>query len=302
MREKMPETHHLPFLLRALRTVVATAPLALTAQAPAPDQGPDLATLASRVGTAHRPSGPVDDVTQFRCSLQLHLLDPRAEQKGLVDLSVQFMLWQREGRKKIRPLIRYEFSESEQPIVRGCDENGPWQLVRGEPRDLTGAELVQDLENFTKHTNLARQLIRFLAPDDVLRSLAQPTDVTETEILTNSRQPPVACWTVAGTLDSFPLLQHAGEDSPVHLRVYVDRATARLVAADACPLIGGEPDESRSERILLGDQHERDGVLVPRRLTHLFRDAEGNLRPHSTAALTTLILRPSLTVVDFKRH
>jgi hypothetical protein len=53
--------------------------------------------------------------------------------------------------------------------------------------------------------------------------------------------------------------------------------------------------------MLLLDLHERDGVLVPRELKHLFRNETGKLRLKTRAVLNNLSLRPKLDVDDFDR-
>jgi hypothetical protein len=284
-----------------MRTTPHLLPLLLSALATAQAAPTDLEVLARRVETAHRPDGPVPPITAFRCTLELHLLDAAAEQGGQVDLAVQFLLWQREAATRVRPLIRYEVRQAGSPIVRGRDRNGPWQLFQGEPRDLTGSEFVQDLRACDQHTNLARQLLRCLSPGEVLRSLERPTAVTTAELALD-RRTRLACETVTGTLPAFPLLQRGGEEGPARLAVWVDRTTGRLTAIDAWPVAAdGSVDENKAERVVLDLLHERDGLLVPRELRHLFRDEAGQFRLHSRAVLTTLALRPELRAEDFDR-
>ncbi|MBL8752793.1 MAG: hypothetical protein JNK15_05785, partial [Planctomycetes bacterium] len=71
-------------LLLALATAAAQAPTA--AATPAADE---LAALAAKVETAHRPRGPVARVGELTASFAVHLLDPTAEQRGQVDLDVK---------------------------------------------------------------------------------------------------------------------------------------------------------------------------------------------------------------------
>lgn len=274
----------------------APAPAA-AATAQAPD---DLAALTRRIEAAHRPHGPVPPVTSFRCNLQLEVLDRNAEHRAPVDLSVEFMLWRRDDGAKQRPLIRYEIPGAEPPIVRGRDVLGPWQMFQGEPRDLTGSEFAQDLEQCTQHTNLARQLLRFLSPAEVLQALERPSGVSTAELRIDRR--PVECTTVSGDLPAFPLLQNAGEDAPVRLQVFVDPRTDRLIGVDVWPLVAGEPDAARGERILLYELGERNDLLVPLRLDYYFRDPDGKLRLNSRARMPLLDLRPNLLPADFDRR
>lgn len=272
-------------------------------QPPTQDPPPapaDLAELASRVETAHRLQGSVAPVLALRAHFEVHLLDPKAPEKGQADLGVQLLEWERPDGKKPLTLIRYEVGEGGTRVVRGRDGEGPWQLVQGVPRDLTGADFVEDLATFQRHTNLAKQLVRFLSPADVLRSLQQPSAVTA-EDLTIERGTNVACVTVAGNLASFPLVHDARDDGPVHTRFFVDRKSGHLVALDVWRLYEGKPDPRSGERILLLDLRPRDGMLVPHRLRHLFRDADGRLRPNSEAVMMKLELRPKLVAADFER-
>ena len=260
---------------------------------------PSLAEFADGIAEAHRPAGPVAKIDSFDCDLELHLIDKRAEAAGQADLSVQFLLWKREGSRKVRPLIRYRIREAAEPIVRGRDQNGWWQLFGGEPRDLRGADFVQDLAACRKHTNLARQLVRFLSPDDVVRSLKNP-GVVQIEALKLGRRR-ITCHTLIGRLDAFPLQQQAGDDAPVQLKIYAERNSGKVIAADVWPVVDGKPDTRRDERILLMAHDARDGVLVPFELAYLFRDEEGHLVANSRVKITRLELRPKLKAGDFDR-
>jgi hypothetical protein len=81
----------------------------------------------------------------------------------------------------------------------------------------------------------------------------------------------------------------------------VAKETGRLIAVDAWPTKDGKVDPTQGERMLLLDLHERDGVLVPRELKHLFRNETGKLRLKTRAVLNNLSLRPKLGVDDFDR-
>ncbi len=295
MRHRTEPLHSAPMLTSLLAIAIA----ALTPQDPAGTPG-DLTELASRVDAAHHPKGPVAPITALRANLEMHALDTDAKETGQVDLAVRLLQWRRPDRDREQTLIHYEVLEAGSPIVRGRDRNGPWQLVQGEAKDLRGAEFGRDLEACQKHTNLARQLLRFLDPGAVLRSLQKPVPVID-EVLAIDRETKVACRRAEGRLPSFPLLRQNGDDAPVRLRVWVGKENGRLVAAEAAPLVGDEPDETRAERVLLLDLHERDDLLVPRKLEHLFRTQEGRLRLQSRVVFTSLSLRPELRAEDFDR-
>ncbi|HZN38487.1 MAG TPA: hypothetical protein VFD82_06765 [Planctomycetota bacterium] len=237
-------------------------------------------------------------MTALQCSLTIHMLDAKAAQGGQVDLAVQFLEWQRPD-KQVRPLIRYRVIQAGNPIVRGRDQYGYWHLFQGEPKDLSG-EFAEDLKAAERDTNLARQLIRFTDPGTVIRSLKNPGPVRD-EILTLDRITKVPCWVVEGDLPAFPLLQQAGADAPVRLEIFVRKDKETLVAVEACPLVDGKKDPTRGERVHLLDFRERNDLLVPHELVHLFRTADGQLELKTKVTLIDLNLRPPLSVGDFDR-
>ncbi len=283
----------------ALPLLVTFATLAV-GQDPKPTLAPDLRALAARVELAHRPNGPVPVVTALRGTFAVELLDKAAEQRGQAELDVKYLEWQRPGSTKVLPLIRYEVRDASTPVVRGRDREGPWQLFQGTPRDLTSAEFVQDLAAYQRHSNLTRQLLRFLSPGDVLRSLHKATPVAD-ETLAITIAIKLLCQTVQGELPAFPLLQQGGEDAPVWLKIWVNKEDGRLVAIDAWPLKDGKQDDTRGERILLSNLEVDDGILVPHSVEHLFRQPSGQLSLQSRATLRTLSLRPELRAEDFDR-
>jgi hypothetical protein len=271
----------------------------IPAQSPAAADD-DLAALASTVEQAHRPKGPVPPVTALRSVFQVHLLDPGAEQKGVVDLAVRYLEWTRPNAKKPTALIRYELGDGATEVVRGRDRDGPWHRVQGQPRDLQNADYERDYAIFQQHSNLAKQLVRFLSPGTVLRELQQASAIGN-EDLTVERGTVVACRVVEGVLPSFPLVHQGQDDVPVHTKFFVDRASGQLLALDVWPLQDGKRDDGKGERILLLHARERDGLLVPGELRHLFRDQAGRLRPNSKAVMVRLELRPALAPEDFDR-
>jgi hypothetical protein len=289
-----------------LAAAIATA---LPAQNPAPQDAvgaaapagsPSLETLASLVDAAHRPGGPTPVVTALRGSVELHLVARGAEQRGQVDLDVRYLEWTRPGGKKVVPLLRYEVKEAGVPLVRGRDRNGPWLLAKDEARDMTAADLAQDLAEFERRQNHVRQLLRFLEAGTVLRSLQQPGPVAAADLAVQ-RGTTVPCHVVTGNLADFPLLRRGGDDAPVQLKVWVERANHRLLAVDATPVVDGKPDERGGERVLLRDLRERDGLLVPHEIVHLFAEPTGAFALQSRAVVAALQLRPELQVEDFDR-
>jgi len=272
-----------------------------TNQAPeaAASRAQDLEAFGKRLDAAHHPNGAVAPIEAFTGALELHLLDASAEQRGQVDLDVRFLEWRQPGKTRVRPLLRYQVLEAGKPIVRGRDRYGPWQLVQGKPTDLDD-RLAQDRDECERHTNLARQLLRFLDPAAVVRGLERPSAVRDEPLLVE-RGVRVECTTIEGDLAAFPLLRQADDGTAVHVKVFATKAEGRLLAIDAWPQRDGVVEPTRGERVLLLDLHERDGVLVPREVKHLFRDEAGKLRLQTRAVLTKLSLRPTLGVDDFDR-
>lgn len=274
--------------------LLATLALPLGAQ-----ELPDLETLARKVGAAHRPDGPTAKVEAFTCKLEIELTDVREKNGGQAGLTVQFLEQPRKAPKKPRTYIRYEVTDAERPIRRGTDRFGPWHLAQGKPADLTAAGSEQDLASLREHTNLARQLVRFLSPEAVLGALQKPTKVQNDKLRLGRRATPVL--SISGDLERFPLMQNAGDEAPAYVTIYIDEKSHRLLGVDAWPLKDGKPDRLRGERIVLESMRPVDGLLVPHTLRYLWRDASGKLRSHSIARILKLRLRPELTVADFNR-
>ena len=282
-----------------LRILSAGLLVLLAQPAAAQDATPDIATLARQVGGAHRPDGPTAKVEAFTCQLELHLLDVSEKNGGQANLEVDFLQQAREAPKKPRTFIRYKVRGVDRAIRRGFDRFGPWHIQQGKPADLTAAGAQRDLESLREHTNLARQLLRFLSPEAVIGSLEAPTQVSHEELRIGRKS--AAVYGISGRLPEFPWMQRAGSDAPAYVTIYVDKSSKRLLGIDAWPVKDGVTDRSRGERILLSDLQLRDGLLIPRTLRYLWRNAAGKLRSHSTAKIITLDLSPELDVKHFDR-
>lgn len=255
--------------------------------------------LIQRVAKAHRPKGPTKAITAFRCDLVLHVLDKRLQEGGQVELGVQYLEYEMPLLKSTRSLLRYEQRDAETPIVRGEDKFGPWHLSQGKPVDLTGAEAREDLKAFRQHQNLARQLVRFLSPEQVLRSLSNTGPVGEHKLrLTRTKS--IETLTIQGDIKKFPIMQMGGGEVPARMTVYIDKASARLVAIDVAPLKDGVVQTQLGERCWLKDLQARNDLLIPLRLVY-WRNTDGKPMIHSEVKLTTIDLRPGLTPDDFTR-
>jgi len=278
--------------MRILASILLSAcAAAQTANPPAP-LPPDLEALSKRVDLAHHPKGPIAEVTAF--AGELELLAAGGEQSAQVDLAVKYL--QVKGAKdKVNHLIRYEVRNAGRPIERGRDTFGFWHLVQGKAQDLT-EEDAEDRAACQRDTNLARQLVRFLEPGTVLRQLTDPSKVREEDFRLGREAAAVKCLTVEGGLAAFPLLQRGGDDAPVLVKIYVSKADDRLLALKVWPLVGGARHDAGLEIVRLLGLHERDGLLVPHQLEHLYCDAGGKMQLQSRATIAKLSLRPDLKV------
>ncbi len=288
------------FLLAATASLGAqTEPAAPTPPAPLPSALPsDLEALCQRVDAAHRQEGAPARTTAVVGNFEVHVLDAQAAQGGQADIELRYLEWLRPD-QKLRHLMGYEVRDAGGPVAAGRDRNGYWHLFQGKPRDLTEAD-TQDRAACERYTNLVRQLLRFLTPGQVLRSLTAPTPV-QTENLQLGREPALACEVVTGGLPNFPLQQAGGEDAPVQAKVYVDKQTGQLAAIEVQPLVDGRPEPTRREFVRLGELRRVDGILVPHRLVHLLADAEGKLRARTRVVVSALQLQPKLAAEDLDR-
>lgn len=280
-------------------TLLLPALLALLAQDPKP--ATDLQRLSERVDAVHYPDGRPKRMESFRADLSIEEAAADASQRGQAELRSVFREWQPEGAKVARPLIRYSVVDAGQPIERGCDRDGYWELFQGEARDLTARDLAESLKAAQRDTKLARQLLRFMDPGAVLRTLESPGAVTE-EVLQVGRTEPVPCLVASGRIGSFPLLEQEGEAVAVAARVFVHRDTGRVVAVEARPLDAeGKADTARGEFLRLED-HERQGpALLPRMLVHYRLDANGKRVLQRKVRLVQISLGAELRVEDFDR-
>lgn len=271
-------------------------------QAPSKQNGvPNQEALALRVTKAHQPNGKIPRIDAFTSKIELELKDVTAEQGGQATLDVQFKELQEPGRKKPTTLMRYEVKGAEERIVRGFDLYGPWHLHRGKPQDLTAPNAVQDYKHFKEHRNLARQIVRFLTPGNVIRALNNASEVTERDLKLGRKA--TKALAIEGNVDRFPLMHQGGEESPAHLTIWIDKKSNHLLAVDVTPIDTKTSKQrpERRERITMQKLQNRNGLLTPKYLHYLVPGKRGQLRIHSTVHLINLDLRPTLTTGDFNR-
>ncbi|MFT4842490.1 MAG: hypothetical protein ACI8UD_003409 [Planctomycetota bacterium] len=264
-----------------------------------PNGLPNQMALALRVEKAH--GGASKKISAFRSKIELELTDRARAQGALVGLDVTFLEIQEPKREQLTTLLRYEIRKAEEPIVRGQDTFGPWHIDKGESRDLTGAGTERDLQAFMEHKNLAKQLVRFLKPADVIRSLSNCSEVAEHE-LKWTRAKTLQTLKIHGNIEKFPMMRNAGEEAPARLTLYVDKKTDRVIAVDVTPIIDGEPQSKQGERITLQKFRARNGLNVPHKLSYLWRDKNGSLRSHAKVNILQLDLEPGLKQTDLDRQ
>lgn len=272
---------------------------ALAAQQPAVPK--DLQQLAETVDASHRPDGTTRQFHAFAAVLDMK--QTAADQgRGEATLKVRFLEHQPKNRKHSQPLIRYRIVDAATPIERGRDTEGYWQLVDDKPQDLETRSTTNDLAAVKRDTNLARQLLRFLDPGAVLRSLQDPEPVRDEE-LKLGRTEPIACRVATGTLASFPRLYETGDDTPVRLSAYVDRATSQLIAVELWPLDeAGKADRARGELLKLDDFRLQDGVELPTHMVLYRAKADGQRKKQMQVDVVSIELDPELTPLDFDRN
>lgn len=281
---------------RSAFTLVAL--LAGTAGAQLP---PDLEELCAQLDAAHR-TAEAAPVTAFRADLRLRELARDAqEHRGELELHVEFRQWVNPETGGPWNLIRYRQIDSARSVEQGRDRISFWSIVDGKPQDMMAKEMENDRANCRRNLKLADQMTRFLQPGAMLRTLAEPTAVTDTE-LTIGRTDKVDCRTVSGHLTGFPLMRNAGDNVPVAARVWVSREDHRLVALEVTPLDAqGKPQAGNGELLRFDDYRPSGSCLVPARITHFAVAADGKRSAETEIAITHLDLEHVPEPADFDR-
>lgn len=266
-----------------------------------PSVPPDLQHLAEVVDASHRPDGTTRQFHAFRAVLDMKQT-AQDKQRGEATLKVRFLEHQPKNRKRMESLIRYRIVDAATPIERGRDSEGYWQLVDGKASDLDTKSTTNDLANAKRDTNIARQLLRFLDPGAVLRSLQAPEAVVDA-MLQLGHTEGVPCRVITGTLPSFPRLYETGDDTPVRLQAFVEKATNQLVAVELWPLdADGKPDLAHGELLKLDDLRLQDHVKLPMRMVLYQSGADGLRNKQMEVDVVSIELDPELTPGDFDRN
>ncbi len=247
--------------------------------------------LAKALDQSHLLGEDLAELQQFAGVLRLETLGKDRDSIE-IELSAKFMAPRS---------IRYRIEEEGEIIERGRDRFGVWDRVGDEVRALSGREYQQDREQVNRHMRLARQLLRFLDPGGLLRSLDQLSLVQTEELPLGRRGKMVSFTTVSGQLDSFPL--YALEENPdrIELKMIVDPETNQLSAVQLTPLDAQSKPLPGAEMILLRDHQQTQGRLLPTLLTTFRLLESGEMEPYVTVKVFHIDLDPKLTAKDMLR-
>lgn len=279
-----------------LPLLLLIAAAAANAQRPA-----DLEQLAKQVEAAHR-TADAKPIESFRADLRLkELARDAAEHRGELELSVSFLEWVKPDTGRPYPLIRYRQRDSARSVEQGRDRVDYWSFADGKQQDMRSRELATDLEHCRRNLKLARQMLQFVDPANVLRKLTEPSAIGEEDFV-QGRAEPIPCFTVSGKLAAFPVRRHDGDDVAVATKIYVAKDDHRLVGLQATPLdADGEPLANEGEFLLFSEPRQVAGRLVPMRIDHFAIDAEGKRRAQMRVEIAQLELDKKLAPEDFDR-
>lgn len=270
--------------------------LAPAAQAMTTPQS-DVEELAAKLDQTHR-NGVDKEIPSFAAILQLKTL---AEDQDAITigLAVDFGVLPIDGRK--HHLIKYHVQEKDGLIERGYGPLGYWTQIDDKVVFLNQAQHKQDKDNVLRDIRLARQLLGYLDPGALLRSLRNASVRTE-ELDMGRRREPIPCQVVSGFLGSFPLYNLTGEAGPALIEIWVETATWHLVAVEATPVDGqNRPQPEHQEFIALFDYKKRvKDVLLPRELKISTVDAEGKRQLQLGVLLMSIDLDPGFDAEHFK--
>ena len=270
---------------------------------PQAPQVPTLEELAQKVDAAHGVAAAAEPIHSFAATMRMQQLGSTQPQKVDAELEVKFAEWQQPDGRQWN-LIRYRVLDAANRIEQGRDRENYWGLVDGKAVPLSGKEHGKDLADCRRYLALAQQLVKFLAPGKVLRSMRNPGPVAA-ETLRVGRADLGACFTVAGDLDSFPLRRQAGETQAARVQAYIDSSSGLLVALRVLPL-GADGKPGRSGEFLLFKDHapqrgQLGGLQVPMTVVHFDIEDGGAPQPQLQIQLTTLHLGAALKPEDFDR-
>jgi hypothetical protein len=260
----------------------------------------EIAELAAKLDRAHRGGNTDRNIHSF--SAQLVLETVAAGENALsIDLDADFLDFSNDERT--RHYIKYRVQEEGQLIERGRSPDGYWALIDDTVILLNAARHRQDREKVQREIRLALQLLKFLDPGRVLRSLREPGGV-RTESLRPGRGTPISCLVVEGFVDSFPLYYLGGQSGRVFLKLWVDESDGHLVAVQATPMTEeGARDLAHGEFILMSEHKNPSGVvLLPTELKIFKVNVQDERELQVTVHLRQFDLDPGLEPDDFRKY
>lgn len=281
-----------PCLLAAAPAQTDPAPPSSQPQESAPAVDPEVARLIADLTAAHRGDTAEVRIRAFHGKLAI---TPTARDQDKITLTIDV-------RFQIEPTrIRYKVDEGGRRIERGQDRRGKWARLDQNDRavDLGKAEYEGDRRELAKHVALARALLRFLDPAEVVRSLrGRPTVATE-ELLV--RQEAVRCRTLSGRLAAFPLYTSGGENREADVKLWVRDDMQRLIAVEARPVPTPEEPAPLGEYVFMPEHQLQDAVLLPTKLYFDRLTPDGRREPISKIEIVLLQLNPVQSEASFDR-
>ena len=272
----------------------------LRAQVPATEQGePKPGTpsagrdgvreLIDNLTAAHRGGSAPAAIDAFAAQLVL-IPERQGEDRLKAELEVRFQL---KGM-----LIRYKADEGDKLLERGRDKKGPWARIDRELINLNKKEYSDDRNRLKQDIRLARQLVQFLDPGALARSLG------ESAVVADGKMPKIGTpvRTLSGTVDSFPLYATAGQQHRAHVKLYIDPESNRLIAVQATPVAksGTPPTAAAGEFYHLLEHQTQDGLVLPTKVV-LYQVVRGEPQVQAKVQLWQLDLAPKLTAAQFDR-
>lgn len=290
------------FLLSASATAQATeTPPSSPPPILSPTDTPEtLEQLAAKVELAHYPLGKQPAVTAFAASILMQELGRNQSHRVDAELEVKFLMWQKSDSRPW-PLLRFQVLDAATRIEQGRDRNDYWGLIEGKPVDLSGKDYEQDRQDCRRHLKLAQQMVQFLSPATVLRSLKKPSAVSLGELKLGRSPSPFACWIVSGELAAFPLRSQPGENVAVMLKAYVDKTSGLLMGLLVQPTAGEDQSVKAGEFLYFSEHAPEAGRIVPRTITHFDVTKDQQKLVQLKMTITTLLLDGKLNVNDFDR-
>ncbi len=241
--------------------------------------------LAKELDKSHRPGADAKKLDQFSGILRI---ESRGRDKDSIEieLSAQYLAPR---------MIRYRVEEEGEIIERGWDGIGAWDRVGDDVHALGGMEYQEDRAQVARHRRLAQQLLRFIDPGAVLRSLKEPSPVRTESLPYAPRGKMRKLITVSGELASFPM--HALEEEPasVRIKMMIDPEDKLLAAMQLVPLDDKGAPMSSGELVLIEDYAEQNGRMLPTRLTSFRIVGIGRMLPDVTVKVFEIDLAPGLT-------